>query len=645
MNSAPPVPRHPLDPLAASEIEAAGAIALGSGDLGERPRIVWVALAEPDKAELAAWVPGETFARRAIVSVLDRVSARLTRLTVDLRAATVTTSVAVAGEHAPILAEEWLDARRVLDDARVVDALGRRGVTELSAVEVEPWPAGYEGSDLDRSGRRLARCVFFIRADDGDTDWARPIDQLVVIADRGTAEVLAVDEGEELRPPTDPGRLDPAANPSRRGLLPLHIVQPDGPSFELDGHELRWQGWTMRIGTHPIDGLVLHQVTYDDPITGRTRSVLHRGSMAEMVVPYGDPTPTNRWRHVFDAGEVGLGKNSCSLTLGCDCLGEIRYLDAHMAEPDGSVRTIENAICIHEEDDGVLWRHEDAKAGLRHVRRSRRLQVSFWANLGNYDYGFYWNFHQDGSIHAEVKLTGVPLAMARPAEPTAHLEPLAPDLVGPVHQHLFCFRLDLAIDGIRNDVAEIDVLADTPDPASAVPGSSFRPRSMPLRSEKAARRSVAVERSRRWRFSNRDVVNSMGLPVAYELHPTSPCPPVLAHADSWAGRRMAFARHHLWVTPFAADELHPAGEHPNQSAGDDGLAHWTEADRSLEHADLVAWFTCGVTHVARPEDWPVMPVDRVGFHLKPAGFFDRNPSMDVPPQDLIPGQTPGCAPQ
>jgi primary-amine oxidase len=33
----------------------------------------------------------------------------------------------------------------------------------------------------------------------------------------------------------------------------------------------------------------------------------------------------------------------------------------------------------------------------------------------------------------------------------------------------------------------------------------------------------------------------------------------------------------------------------------------------------------------RAEDWPVMPVVTIGFMLKPAGFFDRNPGLDVPP--------------
>ena len=46
---------------------------------------------------------------------------------------------------------------------------------------------------------------------------------------------------------------------------------------------------------------------------------------------------------------------------------------------------------------------------------------------------------------------------------------------------------------------------------------------------------------------------------------------------------------------------------------------------------MVLWYTFGVTHFVRPEDWPVMPVEYTGFLLSPFGFFDRNPALDLPP--------------
>jgi primary-amine oxidase len=88
---------------------------------------------------------------------------------------------------------------------------------------------------------------------------------------------------------------------------------------------------------------------------------------------------------------------------------------------------------------------------------------------------------------------------------------------------------------------------------------------------------------------------------------------------------------HLWATRYAPRERYPAGDYPNQHPGGAGLPEWTQADRSLESADLVLWYTFGSHHIARVEDWPVMPVARIGFSLMPDGFFDRNPGLDVPP--------------
>ena len=67
-----------------------------------------------------------------------------------------------------------------------------------------------------------------------------------------------------------------------------------------------------------------------------------------------------------------------------------------------------------------------------------------------------------------------------------------------------------------------------------------------------------------------------------------------------------------------------------------GWRNGRKADRSIDNTDVVLWYVFGIHHITRPEDWPVMPVDMVSFWLKPFGFFDRNPSLDVvaPPPDM-----------
>src|SRR5690606_22602969 len=96
-------------------------------------------------------------------------------------------------------------------------------------------------------------------------------------------------------------------------------------------------------------------------------------------------------------------------------------------------------------------------------------------------------------------------------------------------------------------------------------------------------------------------------------------------------RRATFATKHLWVTRYDEAERYAAGDFVNQHPGDGGLPAYVSADRSIDNEDIVVWHTFGLTHFPRPEDWPIMPVDYTGFKLKPVGFFDRNPALNVPP--------------
>jgi primary-amine oxidase len=259
--------------------------------------------------------------------------------------------------------------------------------------------------------------------------------------DLGRREVLEVMDFGVVPIPERADSYLPADNqPLRTDLKPIEITQPEGPSFTIEGNLVRWQRWSLRVSMDPYEGLVLHTVGYEDG--GRVRSILHRASISEMVVPYGHPGPMHGWKNAFDAGEWGLGRMANSLTEGCDCLGEIRYLDATFADEHGAATTIANAICLHEEDYGILWKHQDQHHGTTEVRRSRRMVISSIATVGNYEYGFYWYLYLDGTIQLEVKLTGVLSTMAiDPSTGVDHASQIAPELAAPYHQHLFCARL------------------------------------------------------------------------------------------------------------------------------------------------------------------------------------------------------------
>ena len=195
----------------------------------------------------------------------------------------------------------------------------------------------------------------------GCNPYARPIENLVAVLDRDTGEVVELIDGDVVPVPKDPGRYDAASMPHLRELAPLQILQPDGPGFTVQDGLLRWGPWQLRVSMHPIEGVVLHEVSY---IEGdRVRPILYRASVAEMVVPYGSTAINHWWKSAFDAGEVGLGKAANALTLGCDCLGEIVYLDTVKVDEDGTASTLPQAICLHEEDYGILWKHSDVPNG------------------------------------------------------------------------------------------------------------------------------------------------------------------------------------------------------------------------------------------------------------------------------------------
>ena len=235
-------------------------------------------------------------------------------------------------------------------------------------------------------------------------------------------------------------------------------MQPAGPGYRVAGNHVTWENWDFRVGFNGREGLLLHMVGYTQ--NGRRRPVLYRASIAEMVVPYGTPERSHYRKNVFDSGELGFGRMANSLTLGCDCLGTIHYFDAVVPNLFGAPRTIENAVCLHEEDAGLAWKHFDVRSGRTEVRRARKLVISSISTIGNYEYASYWYLHQDGRIEYEMKATGIiNTAGCHPGQPGKYGSEVAPGILGHIHQHIFCARLDMDVDGSANTVVECDTIA------------------------------------------------------------------------------------------------------------------------------------------------------------------------------------------
>lgn len=627
---ASPVVRHPLATLTPDEVRRARTVLDAAGLAGEHSRFSYVMLREPDKADVLAWDGTRELPREVSLLLTDVDSQEISALVVDVTAGQVVSRTeldpAVAG-FGPCLDEDYeLVEQIVKADPGWLAAVARRGITDIGKVRPVPLSAGVFGYD-DEVGHRVYRVLSFYQDHPTDSAWAHPVGGVIAHVDVSRRKVLRVVETHVEHTPQESGDyLDPAyRGPERTDLRPISITQPEGVSFTVEDGVLRWQNWSVRIGFNGREGLTLHQLSYDD--AGTERPILYRASVAEMVVNYGDPGPTHGWQNYFDLGEYQFGRLANSLELGCDCLGEITYLDAVVVDDHCAPKTIRNAICIHEEDFGILWKHNDIFSGSSETRRQRRVVVSFFGTVGNYDYGFYWYLYLDGTIELEVKATGIPFPSGYDGQ-DEHFTELAPGVGAPVHQHLFSARLDFAVDGVRNQVDELEVVPVATGPDNPW-GNAIRRSRTRLRTEQEARRQAASHLSRVWAISSAERSNRLGEPTSYVLYPEGQ-PALLADPGSSIAARAAFARHHLWVTRYDRDELWPSGYTVNQNPGGDGLPAYAAGDRDIDGEDLVVWHTFGLTHFVRPEDWPIMPVDYTGFKLKPHGFFDRNPTLDVP---------------
>jgi len=607
----------PLAPLTASEIRTASRIFRGSGRFPRGAIFSQLTLDEPPKEAVLRGAPTP---RRAFAILYDRASDHTIEAIADLAAASIVSWKEIPGAEPAMTSEDSQLADRIVRaDPRWARAVRARGIANLNDVAVMCWSAGYFGRKGTDQGR-IVRALTYYRAPDGNA-FAHPVEGIVAEVDLTTRTILDfLDIDRDAPVPRQNEAFD--NGPFRDPPAPLQIVQPSGPGFQIENGEVRWQKWHFRYALHPREGLVLYTVGYEDG--GRVRPILYRGSVSEMVVPYGDPGGGWYFRNSFDAGEIGLGVTALPLRPGVDCPTNCSVYSAVLADSDGQPRTIPRAVALYERDAGYVWKHgTDA-------RRARELVLSFVATVGNYDYGFDWIFRQDGGMEVRVALTGI-MAVKAVAEgrddPHGHM--VDQNIVAPHHQHFFNFRLDMDVDGAANRVVELN---STPEPAGKDNPyrNGFTMAETPLRTEREAQRNLNLTTSRRWIVESTTAKNALGHATAYALVPGANAVPFVA-PDSHVRLRAGFLNAHLWVTPYDAAEMYAAGDYPNQSHGGDGLPKWTSANRPIDNRDVVLWYTLGLTHNPRPEDWPVMPTDTISFQLIPWGFFSRNPALDLPP--------------
>ncbi len=627
---------HPLDPLSRLELSQSLEILRKNSLLDNGWFLQTLYLQEPDKNDV--FDRKKIDVRHAFALVLHYDKNESYECLINLAQNTLEKKTRITrGQPALIKTDYSRVENGVRADKVWQDAMRKRGFADFSAIHIETWaPGNLFGSKVDPS-HRLARAVFYYRAESLNP-YGRPIEGISIIFDlteNRVAEVIdtgiipvANNEGADFVQQSNEEKK--AAKKAVKKAAKKTVKN----AVKIKGHEVSWKNWRFRFSFHPREGLVLHLISFEDK--GYARPILYRGSLSEMVVPYGDADPHWFWRAAFDEGHYALGSSSISMEPGIHAPTTAQFYDGLLVNETGSIETLLRVIAFYERETDPVWLHYDYTKESLASHTGKELVVQFNFAVGNYDYGLQWVFHEAGSIEGNVLLMGIIGAKGSDLkncglckdgtltknvndDPSGLL--VDKNLIGAIHQHFFNFRLNFAIDGLKNSIAEV---AYKPIKQDNLNKSVFTYEKTLLTTEIQARRPFEETFGRKWWIFNPNQRNQLGHFPGYMLTP-GPGVPVLAESNSDLLQRASFVNNQLWVTSYHPEEMHAAGEYPNQGKFD-GLQVWTERNASLDNQDLVLWHTFGVTHLPMPEDWPVMPTTRIGFQLKPMGFFRHNPT-------------------
>ena len=628
----PPQISHPLDPLTETEINTAVAVVKKEKFLGDRVAFPNVSLREPDKSKVLTFKKGDPITREAFVVVLEPSQSKSYEAVIDLTKASLLSWKQVNDGQPALLDDEYdLLEELAKADPRWQAAMKKRGITDFENAIVDGWAMGLMNEQEKASGKRLMRGITYYKGKKRMNYYGSPVEGLMTTVDLNNKTVTEVIDGEIV--PVAKANFDydqASLKPLQAAAKLLQIKQPQGVTFKLNKNEVTWQNWKFRYLMHPREGLTLYQVSYLDK--GKERPILYRAGLSEMVVPYADPSPSWVVRSAFDVGEYRFGWLSTTLAKGKDVPENAVLLDALFADDAGKPLVNKDLIAIYEKDAGILWRHYDSNTETYEAHRSRELVLTTVAAIGNYDYGINWVFHEDGTLEVQTDLTGIMLVKGTEAVTESHDHDqfghlVAPNVLAINHQHFVNFRLDFDVDGTDNRVTEMKVAA-LPKSEANPQGNAFKMEEIPLNSESKAVRDMNMAESRSWMIENASKKNAVGSAIAYMLMPGSNSI-FYPLKESNVSRRGQFATHHFWATQYKPNELYAGGDYPNQGLTDQGLPQWVADDESLDGKDLVVWYTMGITHIPRPEEWPIMTVHRASFKIMSRGFFDQNPVLNV----------------
>ncbi|KAA8527592.1 hypothetical protein F0562_034693 [Nyssa sinensis] len=640
---------HPLDSLSPDEINQVVAIIKGS-QLGSSQNLSfhYVGLHEPSKQDVLSWLSSPTKnppSREAFI--IARANERNHEIIVSLTSHSIVSSSISNSTGFPIQTTEETVAAMTLPVRYppFIESIQKRGL-DIKQVEFGTFTVGWFG-EKGKVGRVISVLTFY--KDVSPNIWVRPVEGITILVDLDKMAIVEYSDRQVVPVPKAEGteyRATELKPPFVAETKPITIVQPEGPTFKIDGQQISWADWNFHVAFDVRAGLVISLASIFDLNNGKHRRVMYKGHMSELFVPYMDPTEEWYYRTFLDAGEFGMGLSAVPLQPSTDCPPNAVFMDGYHANHDGKPVKIPNVFCVFERYGGdVAWRHtEGAIAGqnIVEVRPEVSLVLRMVSVVGNYDYISDWEFKRSGSIKVGVGLSGILEAKASTYTHTQQIKEevfgtlVAENTIGINHDHFITYYLDLDIDGEDNSFVKGKMTTMKTD-GSTPRKSYWTVVKETAKTEIDARMQVIKPAD--LLIVNPNKLTKVGNQVGYRLLPGAPASPLLSD-DDYPQMRASFTKYQLSVTPYNRYEEWAGGLYADRSLGDDTLYMWTNRNRDIENKDIVLWHTLGFHHNPCQEDYPVMPTLSGGFELRPFNFFENNAILKMKPSKDV--TLPGC---
>jgi primary-amine oxidase len=216
-----------------------------------------------------------------------------------------------------------------------------------------------------------------------------------------------------------------------------------------------------------------------------------------------------------------------------------------------------NVICIHEQDNGIGWKHTNYRTGRAAVVRNRELVVQSIITVSNYEYILAFMFNQAGEVTYEVRATGI--LSTQPVDDGVEVPwgtVVHPGVLATHHQHIFSLRVDPMIDGYENRLVY--------DEALPMPRSDFNPQGTGYYTqetvvETSGGYNLDFDKNRTFKIQNAAVRNPInGKPVAYKIHAPG-FQKILSDAESFNYKRAEFSDKNIYAVKYRDGELYAGG--------------------------------------------------------------------------------------